>query len=132
MHKYHTFAPPFTSYSSFPRYTFFCYNKHRLGCPLFPCGYEVDGLPSSVRLTLLSFMPSNEKRTAARLAQSRWASIVLSKDEATTTAAALITIAAQAIHSNTGELIDEERDALSWLLHILGNLHDDIGTGIPE
>jgi hypothetical protein len=77
-------------------------------------------------------MPSNETTTADRLAKSRWAGFILNKDEATTTASALTTITAHAIHSNSGELMDEERDALAWLLHVLSYLQDDLIEGIPE
>jgi len=78
-------------------------------------------------------MPSNEKdTTAARLVKSRWAHFILDRDEALTTANAINTVTMHAVHSNSGELLDEERNAISWLLYVLQEIQSDITEGIPQ
>ena len=47
------------------------------------------------------------------------------KDEASTTISALLAVCMQAVHSNSGELMDQERDHIAWLLYFANTLVKD-------
>lgn len=71
-------------------------------------------------------MEPNEKKS------SRWAHFAQDRDEATRTVTALLTLIGHVAHSQSGDLDDEERDALSWAAYLAAEMHEDIVAGVPD
>lgn len=50
---------------------------------------------------------------------------ITEKDERRTTIKSLFAVLRQAVHPNSGELLDEEREAIAWMLYFAENLVED-------